>query len=248
MSRSSRTVELETTASSASETVLPDAYPHDESDASPPMSPRPRRLKVLRWIPNGWLTTVGPTVERSLYLTFDDGPHPEHTGPLLDLLAEHGAKASFFLIGQQIERHPELARRIAEEGHTLGNHSYSHPRFETLSLDEQFAEIDRTDALLASIDGHARHGFRPPRGVLTVPMLARCVRQGRKILYWSYDSLDYSRRPVPELLETIQRVPPRGGDIVLMHDDSEHSLTLLRELIPTWKAQGFDLRALPHLH
>lgn len=244
MSRSTRTVELETTTTSASETVLPDAFPHDESDASSRMSPRPRRLKVLRWIPNGWLTTVGPTVERSLYLTFDDGPHPEHTGPLLDLLAEHNAKASFFLIGQQIERHPELARRIADEGHTLGNHSYSHPRFETLSLDEQFAEIDRTDALLASIDGQARHGFRPPRGVLTLPMLARCIRQGRKILYWSYDSLDYSRRPVPELLQAIDGSPVRAGEIILMHDDSDHSLKLLAQLIPRWKDEGFVLKAL----
>ena len=86
------------------------------------MNPRPRRLKVLRWMPNAWLTTAGPADGRAIYLTFDDGPHPEHTAPLLDLLAEHDARASFFLIGQQIERHPELARRIAAEGHTLGNH------------------------------------------------------------------------------------------------------------------------------
>lgn len=210
------------------------------------MNPRPRRLRVLRFLPNGWLMTSGPTgAARNLYLTFDDGPHPDHTPALLDLLAEHGAKASFFLVGREVERHDALARRIASEGHTLGNHSYSHPRFEALTLDEQLEEIERTQRLLTGIDGRPRHAFRPPRGVLTGAMLASLVRRRHRIDYWSYDSLDYSRRPVPELLETIQRHPPRGGDIILMHDDSEHSLTLLRALIPAWIAQGFSLRALP---
>lgn len=212
------------------------------------MNPRPRRLRVLRFLPNGWLMTSGPTdAARNLYLTFDDGPHPDHTPALLDLLAEHGAKASFFLVGREVERHDALARRIASEGHTLGNHSYSHPRFEALTLDEQLEEIERTQRLLTGIDGRSRHAFRPPRGVLTGAMLASLVRRRHRIDYWSYDSLDYSRRPVPELLETIQRHPPRGGDIILMHDDSEHSLTLLRALIPAWIAQGFSLRALPHV-
>ncbi|UOV02223.1 polysaccharide deacetylase family protein [Pseudoxanthomonas mexicana] len=212
------------------------------------MNPRPRRLRVLRFLPNGWLMTSGPTdAARSLYLTFDDGPHPDHTPALLDLLAEHDAKASFFLVGREVERHDALARRIASEGHTLGNHSYSHPRFEALTLDEQLEEIERTQRLLTGIDGRSRHAFRPPRGVLTGAMLASLVRRRHRIDYWSYDSLDYSRRPVPELLETIQRHPPRGGDIILMHDDSEHSLTLLRALIPAWIAQGFSLRALPHV-
>ena len=212
------------------------------------MNPRPRRLRVLRFLPNGWLMTSGPTgAARNLYLTFDDGPHPDHTPALLDLLAEHGAKASFFLVGREVERHDALARRIASEGHTLGNHSYSHPRFEALTLDEQLEEIERTQRLLTGIDGRSRHAFRPPRGVLTGAMLTSLVRRRHRIDYWSYDSLDYSRRPVPELLETIQRHPPRGGDIILMHDDSEHSLTLLRALIPAWIAQGFSLRALPHV-
>lgn len=212
------------------------------------MNPRPRRLRVLRFLPNGWLMTSGPTdAARSLYLTFDDGPHPDHTPALLDLLAEHGAKASFFLVGREVERHDALARRIASEGHTLGNHSYSHPRFEALTLDEQLEEIERTQRLLTGIDGRLRHAFRPPRGVLTAAMLASLVRRRQRIDYWSYDSLDYSRRPVPDLLETIRRHPPRGGDIVLMHDDSEHSLELLRALVPAWIAQGFSLRALPHL-
>ena len=78
-------------------------------------------------------------------------------------------------------------------------------------------------------------------------MIARCIRERRRILYWSYDSLDYSRRPAGELLDVIGRHPMRPGEIVLMHDDSQLSLDLLRELIPRWKAAGFALRALPTL-
>jgi peptidoglycan/xylan/chitin deacetylase (PgdA/CDA1 family) len=209
------------------------------------MTPRPRRLKLLRWIPNAWLMTVGPTDGNSLYLSFDDGPNPDHTPALLDLLARHDAKASFFLIGKQVEKHPQLARRIAQAGHTLGNHSYMHRCFDALPLDEQFDEIERTDRLLSEIDGHARHSFRPPRGVIALPMLMRCIRERRRISYWSYDSMDYSQQPTGQLLSLIQQHPLRNGDIVLMHDDNGLAVNLLDTLLPAWKAQGFELRALP---
>jgi peptidoglycan-N-acetylglucosamine deacetylase len=212
------------------------------------MNPRPRRLNVLRWLPDAWVQTAGPRAQKGLYLTFDDGPHPEHTPPLLDLLARHGAKATFFLIGEQIGRHSALARRIVEEGHTLGNHSFTHPQFETLPLDAQFDEIERTDQALASVSGRRKHGFRPPRGVLPLPLILRFIRQRRRIAYWSYDSLDYSRRPAPELVDIIRRHPVRAGDIVLMHDDSTISLEMLESLIPAWKAEGFSLLALPQEH
>ncbi|MET0581913.1 MAG: polysaccharide deacetylase family protein [Pseudoxanthomonas sp.] len=209
------------------------------------MTPRPRKLRILRWLPSSLVTTSGSPARRSLYLTFDDGPHPEHTAPLLDLLARHEAKASFFLIGGQIEANPELARRIAREGHTLGNHSFTHPHFDKLSLTEQLDEVDRTDALLSGIDGQPRHSFRPPRGVMPPLMLANFFRHRRRATYWSYDSLDYSRRPAAELIEIIRRHPLRPGDILLMHDDSTLSLEMLTQLIPEWKAKGFSLEALP---
>lgn len=209
------------------------------------MTPRPRKLKVLRWLPDSLATTMGSRSGRKLYLTFDDGPHAQHTAPLLDLLAQHQAKATFFLIGSQIEANPELARRIAREGHTLGNHSFTHPHFEKLDLPAQLDEVDRTDALLSAIDGRPRHGFRPPRGVMPPRMLADFFRRRRRTIYWSYDSLDYSRRPAAELIQIVRRHPVRAGDILLMHDDSALSLQMLSVLIPEWKAQGFDLQALP---
>ena len=212
------------------------------------MKPRPNKSKVLQWLQVGRILTRlrDGSMGRSLYLTFDDGPNPEHTPPLLDLLDTHDAKASFFLIGEQVERHPALARRIVEAGHALGNHSYSHPQFERLSLTDQFEEIERTDRLLSSMDGRSRHMFRPPRGVLPISMVVRCLRERRRICLWSYDTCDYSRRPIDQVLPLIQRNPVRSGDILLMHDDAGLALDLLRVLLPEWKRQDFEFRALPH--
>jgi peptidoglycan-N-acetylglucosamine deacetylase len=208
------------------------------------MNPRPKKLQVLQWLPTRWVLTRGSRRRRVLYLTFDDGPHPEHTPVLLDLLAKHRVRATFYLIGQQVERHAELVRRIVSEGHGLGNHSWSHPHFDRLSLAEQRREIEHTERLLARFDGLARHDFRPPRGVMPVPMVLDCIRRGRRIAFWSYDSLDYSQRPAEALVEVARRHPPRAGDIVLMHDDGGLSLQMLETLLPLWQAEGFAFEPL----
>ncbi len=208
------------------------------------MNPRPKKLKLLRWLPNRWVLTRGPQHGRVLYLTFDDGPHPEHTPVLLDLLAAHGAKATFFLIGREAERYPDVVERIVREGHTLGNHSWSHPQFDQLDLAAQREEIERADRLLTGFDGMLRHDFRPPRGVMPRPMVLDCVRSGRRIAYWSYDSLDYSKRPAETLIASAKRHPLRAGEIVLMHDDSALSLQLLRTMLPEWAADGFTFGSL----
>ena len=208
------------------------------------MNPRPKKLQVLQWLPTRWVLTRGSRRRRVLYLSFDDGPHPEHTPALLDLLARHRARATFYLIGREAERHAGLVRRIVSEGHALGNHSWSHPQFERLSLAEQRREIEYTDRLLARFDGQARHDFRPPRGVMPLPMVLDCIRRGHRIAFWSYDSLDYSQRPAEALVEIARRHPPRPGEIVLMHDDGPLSLRMLETLLPLWQADGFAFEPL----
>ena len=209
------------------------------------MKHRSRKLRLLRFLPGHWARTVGPHAPRTLYLSFDDGPDPAHTPRLLDLLAAHDVRATFFLIGNRVEQYPDLARRISREGHLLGNHSHTHPHFDKLSLAEQLAEVERADHALKAIDGNAIHPFRPPRGVVPTSMLLHFIRKGRRLTYWSYDSLDYSKQPVPELAAQMRRQPPRAGDIVLMHDDNGISIDLLHELIPEWKRSGFSFDALP---
>lgn len=203
------------------------------------MNPRPRKLQALRWLPTRWVLTRGDGRARALHLTFDDGPDPEHTPRMLDLLAAHGARATFFLIGARAEQHPALVERIVREGHALGNHSWNHRHFETLPVAEQRGEIELMEALLHGFDGLPRHDFRPPRGRLTRGMVLDCIRRGQRIAYWSYDSLDYSERTPEALIASARRYPPQPGEIVLLHDDGERSLRLLEAMLPEWKAAGF---------
>ncbi|TWT17248.1 polysaccharide deacetylase family protein [Luteimonas marina] len=180
-----------------------------------------------------------------MFLTFDDGPDPEHTPPILDLLKAHGATATFFLIGDRIDRHPEVVQRIVDEGHELGNHSWGHPFMSDLPIERQMEEIARADASLSTYDGRATHPFRPPYGVLPRNLLTRFARTGRTIAFWSYDSQDYERLPAPVLIRQVQADPPRSGDVVLMHDDNAGTIELLAGLLPEWRAQGYSVRAMP---
>ncbi|MGA9421294.1 MAG: polysaccharide deacetylase family protein [Rhodanobacteraceae bacterium] len=209
------------------------------------MNPRPRKATLLQCLPDSVVVTRGPRASRTLYLSFDDGPDPEYTPKLLDLLATHDARASFFLIGERAERHPRLVERLVAEGHLIGNHSYSHARFETLTLAAQLDDIARTDRVLCAFDHRRLHRFRPPYGVLPFRLVLHCAWRRRNIAYWSYDSLDYQERPAQELAGLLRRQPPRSGDIVLMHDNREHTIALLEMLLPEWREQGIAFEALP---
>lgn len=205
----------------------------------------PKKMQLLRCLPEAVVSTRGSGRDKTLYLTFDDGPNPQYTSRLLDLLGTHGAHASFFLIGAHVERYPELVTRIVADGHQLGNHSYSHPYFDQLSLADQLKEIDATDRLLARFDGVEQHRFRPPRGVFPPALALHFALHRRNLTYWSFNSMDYQRRPVAELIQQLRDVPPRPGDVILMHDDADCCIGMLETLLGEWRADGFRFRALP---
>lgn len=209
------------------------------------MQPRSRKTRLLGLLPSRLVTTSARTGGKVLYLTFDDGPDPEHTPAVLDLLRQHGASATFFLIGGLIDHHPGVVRRIVDEGHQLGNHSWSHPSMPDIPIEAQIEEIARTDARLQVYDGKARHPFRPPFGDLSGELLLHFARTGRTIAFWSYDSNDYQRLPATALLEKVRSNPPRSGDVVLMHDDNHDSVALLAGLLPEWRTQGYAVRPMP---
>ena len=202
-------------------------------------------MQLLGWLPQALVCTRIASAERALYLTFDDGPDGTCTPVLLDLLREHQACASFFLVGRQVARHPELVQRMVAEGHRLGNHSYTHPPFAGLPLARQLEEIDATDRLLAGFDGVRQHRFRPPRGAFSLPLTLHFAAHGRNLTYWSYNSMDYLRRPPAELIRRMRDTPPRPGDVVLMHDDGDCAIGMLETLLGEWKAAGFRFCALP---
>jgi peptidoglycan/xylan/chitin deacetylase (PgdA/CDA1 family) len=201
-------------------------------------------MQLLQCLPTALVSTRATGRDKAIYLTFDDGPNPHYTPRLLDLLAAHGACASFFLIGAHVECYPDMVERMVAEGHRLGNHSYRHPYFGQLSLAEQLKEIDDTDCLLARFDGLPRHRFRPPRGVFSPALALHFAWRRRNLTYWSYNSMDYLRRAPEQLIQQMRASPPRPGDIVLMHDDDDCSANVLEALLGEWRADGFQLLAL----
>ena len=205
---------------------------------------RPRKAKALSWLPRRIVLTALPAHPKRLYLTFDDGPDPLVTPLLADLLATHSAKATFFVVGREAEKHPDLVARLVADGHRIGNHSYSHARFDAIAQSVQDEEVARTDRILAAHDGRATHLFRPPYGALPASLLLHSALRGRQIAYWSVDSLDYQDKSACDLVDGLRREPPRSGDIVLMHDRAR-TVEMLRTMIPEWIAAGFALEALP---
>jgi peptidoglycan/xylan/chitin deacetylase (PgdA/CDA1 family) len=204
-----------------------------------------KKQKLLRLLPDTLVQTHGSSYGGARYLTFDDGPDPEYTPRLLDLLAKHRVHASFFLIGQKVEQHPGLVERMVAEGHMIGNHSYSHWSFKPMSLSKQLDEFRRTDELLRNFDARPQHRVRTPQGYLDTRLLLYCASHRRSIVYWSYDSLDYQKPTHDAFVARLRAQPPLAGDIVLMHDDSHRATDALCTLLPEWLSEGHTFRALP---
>jgi len=163
-------------------------------------------------------------------LTFDDGPHPEHTPRLLDALAEAGAQATFFVIGEKARRYPHLLRRIVQEGHELGNHTLSHAEPSQTTAEAFLREVRRTRRLLQDLVGCDTRLVRPPKGELTP---AKCVglwRMGQTIVLWNVDPRDYAMRLRMEIDRWTGQYRPAAGDIVLLHDMYPFAEFAVREL------------------
>lgn len=179
------------------------------------------------------------TKERVAALTFDDGPHPERTPRILDILRERGVKAAFFVKGENAERWPEIIDRMVAEGHLVGNHTYSHSgRFPLLSARNMVAEMERCDAAIERITGSGPRFFRPPFGV-TNPMLRRAIkRRGYEVIGWSVRSLDTFGGPREKPAKRVFRAL-RPGAVILLHDDRPQSDELLTTILSGMAARDY---------
>jgi peptidoglycan/xylan/chitin deacetylase (PgdA/CDA1 family) len=163
-------------------------------------------------------------------LTFDDGPHPEHTPRLLDMLCRLGIKATFFVVGAHAEKHRSLVARIAADAHDLGNHTYSHRALPGQPRRAILEEVRRTRALVEDITGRSCDLFRPPRGELSPGALWHLWGEGETVVLWSVDTRDYQMRSAGDTSAFCHRYRARGGDILLMHDDHAPSAAIVGEL------------------
>lgn len=189
-------------------------------------------------LPRRVFLTQGSRRSANLCLTFDDGPHPELTPRLLDLLAEYSVRATFFVIGREAEKHPSVVRRMIEEGHSVGNHTYSHPTRASLSNLDAANEVHRGAEVIGSIVGKPIRLFRPPGGKLTARDLWRLWRQGQTTVLWNVDPKDYNKQSADEVESYFQERQFRGGDLILFHDNHPHAIVVLPDLIASARDRG----------
>ncbi len=180
-------------------------------------------------------------------ITFDDGPSPQHTTEILDILKANNVNAAFFCIGKNIQSNPELTKRIIAEGHMIGNHSYSHHFFfDFFSRMKMINEIDTTNHAVANITGTRPIFFRPPYGV-TTPVLAKAIQTAGMItIGWSLRSMDTVTKEKNRLVTNIGS-KLRGGDILLLHDTEKVTAAALQDIIELIKQKGLEVVRLDHL-
>lgn len=193
------------------------------------------------------------TDRKVVYLTFDDGPHPPETERVLDVLRERGARATFFLIGSKVSVNEAVLRRMLEEGHTLGLHTYSHAgTFPLLSFDKMLADVNEGKRAVENVAGKKISLFRPPFGV-TNPTIAKVVRTlGLQTVGWDVRSFDtvYCKPSghdwyVPVVERIMKQVRP--GSVILLHDRLDGASDLLALLLDRLTASGYDFTcALPN--
>jgi peptidoglycan/xylan/chitin deacetylase (PgdA/CDA1 family) len=166
----------------------------------------------------------GPAEGGRVALTFDDGPASPFTERVLDILREHHVPATFFLCGKNVERYPEVVRRIHAENHTIGNHTYSHPFLYFKSRSRMGEEIDRTQAVIERVTGIRPRLFRPPYGARWFGLFRVLEKRGLRAVQWSDPSFDWQvkNRPADVARLTLRRLRP--GSIILMHDGREPKL------------------------
>lgn len=173
--------------------------------------------------------------QKLVALTFDDGPHPDHTGPLLDGLKERSVHATFFLVGTQIQYAPQLVSRMAREGHQIGVHTYSHVSVTGLEREEFRLQVEGTRRLLYSLLGERELWLRPPYGILDENAQNWA---DSPVILWSVDPEDWKDDKVKRIKEhLVSHV--RDGDIILMHDIYPTSVEAALAAVDELRGQGF---------
>lgn len=178
--------------------------------------------------------------EKVLSLSFDDGPHPQFTADVLDLLKEHNIKAGFFLIGNRIEKEPGLVQRMIAEGHMVGNHSYTHTnKYAFRSSKRLIEDLQQNEELISKLGGRKVKLFRPPFGVTNPNIAAAARKLGYSVIGWSIRSLDTLGRPAEKVIRrVVSRFKP--GGLILLHDTHEEIIPILKKLIEEASEQGYS--------
>ncbi len=194
---------------------------------------------------------LGDTNEKKLYLTFDAGYENGCTAQILDILQKHQVPAAFFLVGNYIEKNADLVRRMAAEGHTVGNHTMHHPDMSKIDDPAAFQrELEALEALYFDITGEKMSKFyRPPQGTYSQKNLEMAKGLGYKTVFWSLAYVDWNNQKQPTREYALEKLLPRthNGAVVLLHSTSKTNAAILDELLTVWKQQGYTFGTVQEL-
>jgi len=200
----------------------------------------------------GQTFTGRPGDSRQIALTYDDGPNDPHTLRLLDVLARHEVKATFFMIGRYVQQRPEIARAVAHAGHVIGNHTFTHPLLTFMSEREIRQQLSDCRAALHDAIGEHSNLFRPPFGGRRPAVLRAARELGLKPVMWNVTGFDWSAPPADIIEHKVER-KIRGGDVILLHDgghkqmgaDRSQTVIATDHLIARYRTDGFEFVTVP---
>ncbi len=178
--------------------------------------------------------------DKKIAITFDDGPNQKYTLDVLDILERYDAKATFFCIGQNIEEYPEILQQIAEHGHEVGNHTFSHHvMIDFNSTENWLLEIKQNDTAIQKVIGKKTTIFRPPFGV-TTPKLAKALEvTGHQVIGWNIRSYDTVIKNPERIIKNITK-QLHPGAIILLHDNQSNVMTVLEQLLQFLQKQNYQ--------
>lgn len=194
---------------------------------------------------------IGDTNKKDIYLTFDCGYENGNTEPILDALKKHNVKATFFVVGNFLETSPDIVRRIVEEGHAVGNHTYHHLDMSSISSVESFSkEVGDVEKLFKEITGTDMiKYYRPPQGKYNIENLKMAQDMGYTTFFWSLAYVDWYQDKQPAKEEAfgklLKRIHP--GAVVLLHSTSSTNAQILDELLTKWEEMGYTIKPLAEL-
>jgi len=195
---------------------------------------------------------IGDTTQKVLYLTFDAGYENGCTEKILDVLKRHQVPAAFFLVGNYIEKNADLVRRMADEGHIVGNHTMHHPDMSAISDREAFAkELQDLETLYKETTGRDLPRFyRPPQGTYSEENLKMAKELGYKTVFWSLAYVDWNNDAQPTKDQAFAKLLPRThpGAVVLLHSTSKTNADILDELLTKWKEEGYRFASVEELY
>jgi len=235
------------TDSNQSAQVLPLPTPEPTPTPTPdPLAKFRAVQEVPSWAQNRVLNEVPVKPGQKLFaLTFDDGPWPEHTEQILEILDEHNVKATFYMVGQMVREYPKIAKKVRDGGHSIGSHSWSHP---SRPRDPK-AEIEKTTSEITKVLGLPPSTFRPPYGLLKNGLAREAMKAKMPVIIWSADSDDWRRPPASRLARNVLNQATPGG-IALMHDGGgprARTVQALPVIIRELKARGYRLVTVPEI-